>query len=156
MTEEHEIQYYPLDFDALEKGQAWTPDDLERLTEKGRGTDPYRWAVLAIKDRIVRECKDRGKEFTLAVVKGCLRILTDEEAAVYNASAFRAGIRRSRRSYRRLARTVDAAKLTEGQAKDHERNLLVCGRVLVAAKAARSEALSVSVHSRSVPGLPGK
>lgn len=149
---EQDIQYFPLDFDSLKKGDNITPDRLEQLTERKRGTDGYNLAVLALRERIVRECRDRGKHFTVAVVKGSLRVLTDEEAALYNAKTFRAGFRRSGKSLRRLTR-VNTEMLSESQKKDHERNVLVFGKMLQAAQSARA-AIAATPHKRSTPGLP--
>lgn len=149
---EQDIQYFPLDFDGLQKGDNITPDRLEKLTERKRGTDGYNLAVLALRERIVRECRDRGKHFTVAVVKGTLRILTDEEAAVYNVRTFRAGFRRSGKSLRRLAK-VNTEALTDPQKKEHERNLIVFGKMLQAARSARA-AIAATPHQRTTPGLP--
>ena len=149
---EQDIQYFPLDFDSLKKGDNITPDRLEKLTGKTRGTDGYNLAVLALRERIVRECKDRGKHFTVAVVKGTLRILTDEEAALYNVRTFRAGFRRSGKSLRRLTK-VNVGQLSDQQKRDHERNLLVFGKMLQAARSARA-AIAATPHQRMTPGLP--
>jgi len=150
---EQDIQYFPLDFDSLQKGDSIAPDRLERLTNRKRGTDGYNLAVLALRERIVRECKDRGKHFTVALVKGSLRILTDEEAALYNVRTFRAGFRRSGKSLRRLSK-VNTAALSDQQKADHERNLIVFGKMLQAARSARA-AIAATPHQRTTPGLPG-
>lgn len=149
---EAEIRYFPIDFDSVHKGQTWTPDALERLTERTCGTDAYRLAVLALRERIVRECRDRGNYFTVAIVKACLRVLTDEEAALYNARTFRAGFRRSGKSLKRLLR-VDATQLTEQQKMEHERSCLVFGKMLQAANSARAK-ISATPYERTTPGLP--
>lgn len=151
---EQQIAYYPLDFDLLKKGDSISPERLEALTQKQRGTDGYNLAVLALRERIVRECRDRGRHFTVALVKGSLRVLTDEEASLYNARTFRAGFKRSSKSLRRLAK-VDASQLSDGQKIDHERNLIVLGKVLQAARTARASALlALAGHQRTTPGLP--
>lgn len=149
---EPDIQYFPLDFDALEKGHCINAERLQQLTGKQRGTDEYNLAVLALRERIVRECKDRNKNFTVAMVKGALRILTDEEAAVYNVRTFRAGFRRSHSSLRRLAK-VDTAALSDQQKSEHERNVIVFGKMLQAARSART-AIAGTPHERTTPGLP--
>jgi hypothetical protein len=150
---EHDIQYFPLDFDALQKGDSIPPDRLEKLTETVRGTDVYNLAVLALRERIIRELRDREKHFTVAMVKGSLRVLTDSEAALYNARAFKAKFRGAGYALRRAAR-VDQSRLEDGQRKEHERNLITFGKMLQAAKAAR-RAISATPHERTTPGLPG-
>jgi hypothetical protein len=149
---ESDIQYYPLDFDALQKGDVITIDRLEAITDKQRGTQAFQLAVLSLRERIINECKDRDRFFTVAIVKGNLRILTDEEAAVYNSRTFKMGMKRSRKSLSRLAK-VDMNNLDDLQKKSHERNLIVFGKMLQAARSAQ-KSLTAAPHQRTLPGLP--
>jgi hypothetical protein len=151
-VDKFDIQYFPLDFDALKKGDEIEADRLESITNTKRGTDQYNLAVLALRARIMQELKDRGKFVTVAVVKGCLRLLTDEQAALYNARMYRAGFQRAGRSLKRLAK-VDVGNLTDQQKQDHERTLLVFGKMLQAAKTARRE-IAATPYQRTLPGIP--
>ena len=151
---ESDIQYYPLDFDALQKGDVITIDRLEAITGKQRGTQAFQLAVLSLRERIISECKDRDKFFTVAIVKGNLRILKDDEAAVYNSRTFKMGMKRSRKSLSRLAK-VDVGNLDDLQKKSHERNLIVFGKMLQAARSAQ-KSLAATPHQRTLPGLPDK
>jgi hypothetical protein len=148
-----DVRRFPIDFDAVQKGDSWAPDVLEELTSTRRGTVSYQFACLELRARIMRECLDRGKPVTVAMVKGSLRVLTDEEAALYNVKTFKSGLRRSVRSVKRLAR-VNPANLNEAQRAEHERNLTLCSLMMTAARKARRERLQVTAHVRSVPGLP--
>lgn len=152
MTHENETKRYPLDFDAIAKGDQWTPDELEQITSTRRGTTQYQFACLELRMRIMRECLDRGKPVTAAMVKGSLRVLTDEEASLYNAKIFRVGQRKSARSLGRLSR-VNIANLTESQKQEHERNILVFGRMLAASRRAQRGQLKLIAHARQVPGI---
>ena len=149
---ETDIQYYPLDFDALQKGDVITIDRLEAITGKRRGTQEYQLAVLGLRERIISECKDRDKFFTVAIVKGNLRILKDDEAAIYNSRTFKMGMKRSRKSLSRLAK-VDVGNLDDLQKKSHERNLIVFGKMLQAARSAQ-KSITAAPHQRTLPGLP--
>lgn len=149
---ELEIRYFPLDFDALKKGDTIPPDRLEQLTGCERGTSKYQLAVLTLRERIVKECHERGREFTVAIIKGALRILTDSEASLYNARAFKGKFRGAGRALKRAAR-VDTSNLDDGQKKEHERNLIVFGKMLQAARSARA-AIAATPHQRTTPGLP--
>lgn len=150
---EMSIRYYPIDFDALQKGDEITTQQIE---EFGRCTHEqekqFRFAAMSLKDRIVKECRDRGKLFTVIITKMRIRILTDEEAALYNPRQFKQGFRRQVRSLRRLTE-VNTSSLSEQQQKDHERNLLVFGKMLQAARSARAKVQAVA-HQRTIPGLP--
>lgn len=148
-----DVRYFPIDFDAVKKGDSWTPEELERLTEYSRESPHYAFAVLALKSMIVRECRDRNKNFTVAVVKGCLRVLTDEEAAEYNHQMVRSGIRRSVRSFRRLTH-VDVANLSISQKCEHDRRVIVYGRMLQAANSERHKAIRATMNDQQIKRLP--
>lgn len=148
-----QVRHYPLNFDEIQKGDQWTLDEIEKITGQIRDTVSYQFAVMALKDRIFRECRDRGKHVTLAIIKGSLRVLTDEEAALYNARSFRQGFRRSMRSFVRMSK-VNTNGLTDSQKGEHERNLVVYGRMLQAARSGKKEALKATAVKRDVPGLP--
>lgn len=153
MTNINNIKYYPLDFDNLNKGDEVTADQIEEFGQCSRTDEKrFRLAALALKTRILRECRDRGKFFTIAIIKGSIRILTDEEAAMYNPKQFKHGFRRQLRALKRLTE-VNVTALSDQQQKDHERNLLVFGKMVQAARSARA-AINAVPHTRSVPGLP--
>ena len=147
------IRYHPLDFDNLNKGDEISTEQIE---EFGRCTvrddKRFRLAAMALKTRVIRESRDRGKLFTVAIIKNRIRILTDEEAAIYNPRQFKHGFRHQLRALKRLTE-VDASNLSDQQQRDHERNLLVCGKMVQAARSARAQIAAIA-HQRSVPGLP--
>ena len=143
---------HPLDFDAVRMGDSWGPERLEWMVEAKRDSVAYQLGVLRLKDRIERECRDRGKLFTLAVVRGVLRVLTDEEAARYTQRRVRAGFRTARRSlHKQLA--VDPTELTDAHRREHERNLLVNGRMIQAALTERRRLTARKPHRPTVPPL---
>lgn len=145
------VTYFPIDFDSLAKGDVIAPERVEEFSSCKRGSDKFRLALLVLRERVVRELRERDKHYTVAIIKGQLRILTDEEAAIYNSRTFKHGFRRAVRSHRRLAH-VDTAGFNELQKSDHERNLLVQGRMLQAARSALQSLVAVA-HKRTVPGL---
>jgi hypothetical protein len=126
--------------------------ELERITQTRYGTDAYNLALLVLRNRILTECKDRGNHFTVVRIKGALHVLTDEQAAVYNADTFRAGIKKMKVSFKRLGQ-VDQIGLSEEQKRQHERSLFVCGKVLQSVQSTRKE-LRGEAHQRTTPGLP--
>lgn len=148
------IRYFPINFDALRKGDIIPSEVIAAFCGSPRGTQCYDFTVLSLRTRIMRECRDRGMSYTLAVIKGELRILTDEEAAIYNARMCRSGFRRQYRSLKRLAQ-VDPTALSSEQQRDHERNLLVYGRMVQAARSARATVIAIE-HQRTIPGLPAQ
>lgn len=128
------VNYHPLDFDALQKGDALAPETIEKITGFPIGTRRYELGVLQLRQRILRELEDRGRPVTVAVDGGCLRILTDEEAAEYNPHQFRVGFRKLLRAHRR-ALHVDASQLTAEQRAALERSIVVQSKMISAARA---------------------
>ena len=147
------IRYFPLDYDALKKGDEISTEQIEEFGRCNREDEKhFRLAALVLKDRITKNCRERGKLFTVVILKGRIRILTDEEAAIYNPRQFRHGFRRQLRALRRLTE-VNPEGLSQQQQKDHERNLLVCGKMVQAARSARAT-INAIPHKRTTPGLP--
>lgn len=146
-----EVKYHPIDFDVLNKGDSISPAQLEEITGCQRGTTAYQLAVLQLCDRVQRELDDRDKSVTVAVKKGFLCVLTDEEASIHNARMCNRGKRAFARSHVRNMQ-VDVAQLSAESRKIHDRNLIVNGATLAAMKEAKRIALQS--HKRSTPGLP--
>jgi hypothetical protein len=146
---------WPLDFDAIAKGDTFTPERLEAMTGHKRGGDAYRFAVLDLRERIMTELAARKRPATVAFVRGCLCVLTDEQASVYTARQCRLKLRGHLRNVRRM-RDVCIEKLSAEQRKAHERSLCVETMIASAARKTRKK-LNLESHQRStpVPSLEG-
>ena len=142
---------YPLDFDALEKGQTLPAGELERITNEKRGTNDYRFAVLKLTGRIQDELRDRGRPVTVCTKGDDLLILTDAEASIHNEELYKQRLRQLVRTHRRACE-VDVANLTEQQKQEHDGRLLVQGRLLQAL-AAEKKKLQLEAAKRTVPAL---
>lgn len=146
-----EVKYHPIDFDALNKGDSLSPEQLATITNCQVGTTRYQLAVLRLCDQIQRELDDRGKQVTVAVKKGFVCVLTDEEASIHNNRLFSRHRRGQWRSHARNMQ-VDVSQLSQESRAAHERNLIVNSAVLAAMREAKRVALQS--HKRSTPGLP--
>lgn len=145
------VDYYPLDFDSIKKGDAFTPPQLEVITQKESGTRDYDFAVMGLRDQIMKELESRNRPATVALVRGNLKVLTDEEAAEYNPSQFNAGLQRMRRAHRRCLTTVDMTNLPETQRAKFEHKMICNGKVLEAVASIRRKLLP-KPHERQIPG----
>jgi hypothetical protein len=143
---------YPIATDELQKGDVITIDELESATEARRDSPRFWAAVLRVSDYIAARFRDRGEIVTIRQDGGALRILTDEEATVYNERAAECGLAKMGRALVRQM-GVDVRNLTEGQRRDHERRLLVQSKTLQAARAGRRAALQPAKYERTVPAL---
>lgn len=146
------VNVHPLDFDAIAKGDTIPPAKLEEITGEKTGTTRYQFAVMQLGAKIMFECGARGNHVTVAQVKGCLCVLSDEHASPYEDGRVKAGLRGAGRHFKRLQH-VDRSKLSEQQRKQHDRSVLFNGRMLQAAANER-KLLIGAAHKRSTPGLP--
>ena len=144
---------YPLDFDALNKGDVLTPESLARITSTEVGTPAYQFAILGLRCEIERELEAAGRPVTVKQDGDGLRILTDEEATDYNHAQLQAGLRKVARSHRRNL-LVDRTQLSIEKQKAHDRRLIAEGAYVQSIAETRKR-LPVLPHQRTVPGIPG-
>jgi hypothetical protein len=144
------VVYHPMDFAKLSKGDVLTPEMIAKITGKQPGTEKYALALMGLRERIMRECRKLNNPITAVCSHESIRILTDAESAHYNAEETRRGFRKQCRAFRRLTE-VDARELDDQQKTDLERNIIITGKMIAAARSARS--IAISAHKRSTPGL---
>ena len=144
------VDHYPFDFDTLEKGQLIPADALERILGITRGSPKYALKVLAVREQVIRELKNRGKIWTVKVEGFDLKILTDEEAVGYNHAQFQQGHSRAARSHVRT-KFIDRTALSDAQKTTYDRNLLIQATVQQAVRSARR--IATQPHVRATPGL---
>lgn len=142
-------QRWPLDFDAINKGDTFTPDRLEVIVNFPKQTNAYRFAVLSLRERIMKELEDRNRPATVAIIKGCLCVLTDEQASVYTQRQCRIKIRGHFRNVKRM-RAVCIENLSAEQRKSHERSLCIEGMVAAGIRKTR-RTVKLESHQRSTP-----
>lgn len=139
----------------LHEGDSLSSQQLCVITGASGGTDEFRLAVLGLRNDLMREFRSRGRPATVILSKGALAVLTHEEAVTYNRRAFDLGLRKANRAYRRLG-DVDARALSADVKKQHERALLVTGKVLAVIKSTKSQLSSeCRTHARATPVIPG-
>lgn len=133
---------YPLDIDAIEKGSTVTVEEMERIFQIPRTDARFSLRTMGLKEFIQRGMLERGQVVTVAIRRGALCVLRDEEASIYNdreARNKRLGMLRD------LARLqgVDVSNIPEERRPMHERRVAVLGRYVEAlretAKVIRSE-----------------
>lgn len=152
------LEQLGLDIDGLGKGDVFTADQLEAMTGQRRGTEGYDLAVLGLRKKLHTTLRDRGKPATVAIVRGELRILEDTEASVYNAQAFRHGIRKARRAFDRLLE-VDSRQVTPERLAGHGRAIEVNAKILSAINSTRAKCRRTPIpvasggHARQTPAV---
>ncbi len=150
-----ETRRYPLDFDALKKGDVIPAEQLESITSEKRGTEDYRFKVLKLCERIKAELAERNYPVTLTQRGQGIHILTDEEASPHNEMLIRQDVGKVMRHFRQLV-AVNPVALTDEQRTDHEQRILTMGRYVAAIKSAKRE-IPLEPTESTVPGrLPQK
>jgi hypothetical protein len=90
----------------------------------------YGLAMLQIMAGVTKAMREKyQRRVTVRIVKGGIQILTDSEAAVYNATRFDQGLKIARRSHRRSL-AVDVAGLSQAEKDAHQKNLAIQGAKL--------------------------
>jgi hypothetical protein len=142
---------YPLDYDALAKGQTIDADRIEEIVGVSRTLAAYSGKQVQLAATIEEELADRGKPVTVQCIGAEIRILTDSEALAATENRFRKYLRQLGKAHHNLSE-VDTRNLTEDERRRHDRQLVVQAAVLVGAREAKQHALVE--YRRRVPGLP--
>jgi hypothetical protein len=147
------VKQYPLDFDALQKGDVISVEQIENIFGIKR-TDRNFWAkTLNLRDRIAKEMIDRNRPVTVRTSQGALHICQDREATVYNHKRVGHAYRTMIKAHRRQL-CVDVSDFTVEEKTEHDKRLLTSGAMSAACMAVRrSPKLAAAV--RKTPGLLG-
>lgn len=146
------VKYFPVDFDALNKGDFLDNEQLESILGVLQSHRLFKVKALALAARIEKEMRRRGKPATVTVERDGVLVNPDGKASKHNDRQFRLGARKLSRSHRRQME-VDIRQLEPDEAKRHERSLLVNGAVLQAVRSTRSR-FALPCKQRQTPGLP--
>lgn len=141
---------YPLDFDAIRKGDVLTADVLEEIFGVARSRRAYSSRQVGLAKRIERELALRGRPATVRCVGPEVRVLLDGEASSRNGRLFVQYRRRMSRRHVKMVE-VDVANLTPEERDRHGRALVVQAAQLCGLRERRVEA--AAAHRRSTPGL---
>jgi hypothetical protein len=138
---------HPIDYDALQKGDYITPDVCEAILKLTRDTKRYPLRLTSLAQHIERELRIRGRPATVACRKDGISILTDSEAARHSVKWREQRVRGIRRDLRRLV-NVDVNHLSDCEKQDHDRELLVTGRMVQMIRTARKSLPAPEPHKR--------
>lgn len=127
---------HPFDFASLNKGDIIEAARIASITSTEVGSPAYAFAVLGLRDMISSQLAMMGRPVTVIIRDSSLAILTDPEAAIYNAKRFRSGIRSARSAHGRNC-AVDIEALNAEQRSAHEHNLITSARILQSIREAK-------------------
>ncbi len=148
-----ESNRWPMDFEALNKGDVIPIEQIERIVQAKKGTEKYALGALSLADAIMKAKAAMIEPVTCKYEKGTLVILNDGDASVYNNNAVRKGIRKIARGFRRML-YVDTSDFSLEEKDKHLRRLETNGKYLHAIKLVRRGKLNLPAYKRPTPGLP--
>lgn len=146
-----EATRWPIDYEAIKKGDSIPVDKVERLVGVSRTDARFSLLAMQMAKQIERDLHINKKMWTVRTEGGSIRVLTDAEASHYNHSRQR----RDRRSmFRRFAlnSAVDATLLSDDQKQQHDRAMEVDGRYIQAMRSTRAQ-LSAETYRRNTPTM---
>ncbi|MHB8108238.1 MAG: hypothetical protein ACYDH4_12580, partial [Candidatus Cryosericum sp.] len=122
------------------------------LVDEEEGTVAYQFALMQLRSKIEQVLQNIGRPATIKCEGSGLRVLTDAEAAVYNARQGDLARFKLFRAFRRN-QAVDEAKLTDADRQNHCRTLEVQGKYVQALRKVVRQALRLAPVTRETPGL---
>ncbi len=140
-----------VNIESLQKGDYLSPIEIEEITGEIEGTQEYQFALMQLRQEIESGLRCLGRPVTIKTEGAGLRVLTDAEAAVYNARHGDLARFKLFRAFRRN-QAVDEANLSDPERQAHYRTLEIQGKYVQALKQI-SRQLSVEPVKRMTPGL---
>ncbi len=147
-----DAQRYPLDYEALKKGDVISQEQLEHITGEQAGTQEFQLKVLGLREKIEGAKEDMGEPVVLASHENTLRVLTDLEASERLNGHRRRAVRLLRRTVRRFG-AVDVTEFSGDELYTHNRRVEIAGKTLVGAMVGQREAAKALPHKRQTPRL---
>lgn len=137
------VQKYPLDFDALQKGDVIPADQLERVVGERKGTPAYEFKVLGLRDEIEEACG-----IVCRCIGGDLTLLTDEQLDAYTVGRTTHHVAALSKQARRRSlidrSAMDSTEKAAAEARDRR-----VAYVAMAARKALRESISVATDTPS-------
>lgn len=126
---------YEIDIESIEPGSVLSQSDCDQLFGFAYETNPVEWQfkLMQLSDYVERELHKANRVLTVVCEGRTVRVLTHEEASVYNQKHFDNAIKKMRKCNRRK-QAVDVSTLNDDQRKSHDNGLLRQSRILQAVK----------------------
>jgi len=140
---------FEVDFSHLEIGDEISQSECEQIVGATIEQAAYSIRVMQLCEQISKSLWAIGKRYTVATVKGKVRVLTHEEASIYNASRFENGIDKMKRCHTRLL-AVDAGELTDERRRVHERECINTSKMLAVIGQTKKE-IRLEAHRSTLP-----
>jgi len=145
---------YPVDFEALQKGDFIAPEVIEKWGGVPRHSIKYGFKLLAFKANVEKELRDLKRPMTLKSEKYGLRLLNDPDASRYRSDRQKHLLTNAVVQHRGLIE-VDRGRLSDEESEVHDRRTMVSSLFVSAISGVRKEVRRLA-HKRQTPGLPSE
>lgn len=148
-----DVTPFPIDFDALKKGDDIPVSLIEHISGTKYGTDAYSVAALQLRKQIESRLEEREEPLYVVIVSrlGVIHICTDEEATRVSYSRVEHASASLRRNTIRLIR-VDTGNLSQAELADHDRRLRIASLMNSGLREGRKKAFATLAEERKQIG----
>lgn len=149
---EQEAKQWPVDFETVEKGRYFCPEEVAEIFGTLPGTPKHQLACLGFKGTLETKLAQRLYYVTCVVYHDGVRVLTDWEATEYRTRNFLRGFRKMGSDLRALGK-VDTAEFSAEQMATHEQRVRKCSTIYLAAKRGSRDAVLAGKSPETAPVL---
>lgn len=141
MIDEFDAMPYPIDFDALQKGDTIPVSVIEHVTSTKAGTDAFNLASLNLRNQIETRLAEREIPLYVVIesIAGALHICHDNRASLIAFQRVQQGSAAVRRNTIRMLR-VDTGMLSADELNDHDRRMQIATIINAGLRDARKKA----------------
>lgn len=143
---------WPFDVEALNKGDRIDVSRCEQIVGRGRLDPMYSLDLLKLAVKLAQSLRNLGNVWTVVQDQGGLKILTDEEASLYQRKRHLAGLAKATGAHE-MMQHVDASQLSDAAKREHELALRAQGiRLLALQNAQKQVGQFLRAERRTLPG----
>jgi len=149
-----EAEKHPIDYETLCKGDILSVEQIEKITGiSPKQENKFNLARLQLINQIDCELQRLGIQYTVAQVKGSIKILTDEEASEYNDKGRQSALVKLYKHHTKLS-SVDTSEFDDKTKKNHERRIYLSSKFIQACNNVRKE-IKAAPYKRNTPLMIG-
>ena len=137
------------DVSGLDLGSEISAVECEQLFGCKVTEAAYQLKLMQLAQEIMAALWKEGREYTVHTEQGAVKILTHEQATIYNARRFHGTIDTMRRCHTRLL-AVDTSSFDDELRERHTKSIVRTSRILGAIQSSRAE-LRMKAHESNLP-----
>lgn len=141
---------FPIDVDALKKGDVIPREKVEECVKAVYGTEDFRFKLLSFCGWLDTQLLHRQMDVSIRTRRGAVEILRDVDATEYDHQKQMMFFKRSKRAFDKLC-AVDIGELPKATRDIHEKRLLLGGLLIRGAELGMKGQLQITPYKRDIP-----